>query len=674
MNDDKTKLVNLDEIISSKNDDNNNINNNENDNNSNNYETIQKDNNNISNDNENSNNIIFQKENSFSNENNKNINIISSTIENGSSSLEPFYSMKAIYCTIHKFEFLKIDSSSFDIFCLKCKQNNNSNGQENLHFILNKSEIKKFYKKNRKLSSNEITCFKHKNEKCSFYCDECKEFICKFCFAEEHRNHYCHLPEKISNDFKIFLNEIINNSKELNPELEKTIEEVKKIYDNLKQQKNEVLKIPKNTIDKITQKNVELIENLLKKFENNINNLDNDANDNLNKILKFQENCEKYLKEISIIKNNLNNQNNINNNNETNNENINSDKNNENIDEKNSNNNNLNEETNLNESNSNKLENNNEKIISSEINENNINNKKIDFNKMTSIEICEYHQKNFNLFTEIKKFIEKSTNYLNNKLKNNLLHSEENKNIVKNNINLLNKEIINYENSSINSIATGQKSNSILLKRFIRFMHNEIKYFKNTSLIIVSNKNIFITGLSLCGLYTNKKINIDENIIKENDSFQIKTPLPLKLPDENKNLNLKINISLIKSHTIITSTPTDNTNNEQNINFEYELLYSEDFYSKEIYNKFDPSFNIYFREGVKISKNLKYLITIENLSEITYCDLWIGSIGKLGKKGVQTCLCHNTKTEFNFIQTNGIQTDFDEFNNGIIEGILYTTN
>ena len=649
MNDDK-KLVNLNEIITSNNNNNNNLNDNN---------FIQNDNNN-NNEKETSNNINFNNENSFSNEN-KNI-LLSSSIENGSSSLEPFYSMKAIYCSIHKFEHLKIDSSTFDIFCLKCKEKNNSNGQENLHFILNKSEINKFYKKNRKLSLNEISCFKHKNKKCSFYCDECKEFICKFCFAEEHRNHYCHLPEKISNDFKIFIDEIINNSKELNPQLEKTIEEVKKIYENLKNQKNEVLKIPKNIIDKISQKNVDLIEILLKKLNKNINNFDNDANDDLNKVLKFKENCEKYLKEISIIKNNLNIQKTKENNNE----------NKENFDDKN---NNLIKETN--EINSNKFEN-NEKIISNENNNNN--NENNNENKiMTNIEICEYHHNNFKLFTEIKNFIEKSSNYLNNKLKNNLSHSEENKTIVKNNINLLNKELINYENSSINSISTGQKSNSILLKRFIRFIHNEIKYFKNTSLIIVSNKNIFITGLSLCGLYTNKKIN-DDNIENENDNLQIKTPLPLKIPDENKNLNLKINISLIKTRSLITSTPNnnndnnDNNNNENNIFFEYELLYSEEFYSKEIYNKFEPSFNVFFKEGVKISKNLKYLITIENLSEITYCDLWIGSIGKLGKKGVQTCLCHNTKTEFNFIQTKGIQTDFDEFNSGIIEGILYTTN
>ena len=163
--------------------------------------------------------------------------------------------MKAIYCSIHKFEHLKIDSSTFDIFCLKCKEKNNSNGQENLHFILNKSEINKFYKKNRKLSLNEISCFKHKNKKCSFYCDECKEFICKFCFAEEHRMHKCHLPEIISEEFKNYINDSITNAEKLKPVLDNAIDEVSHISSNLKVQKNEIIKVPSTSISNINFNN-----------------------------------------------------------------------------------------------------------------------------------------------------------------------------------------------------------------------------------------------------------------------------------------------------------------------------------------------------------------------------------------------------------------------------------
>lgn len=33
------------------------------------------------------------------------------------------------------------------------------------------------------------TCYKHAQEEAMFYCDDCSEFICKTCFATDHRNH-----------------------------------------------------------------------------------------------------------------------------------------------------------------------------------------------------------------------------------------------------------------------------------------------------------------------------------------------------------------------------------------------------------------------------------------------------------------------------------------------------
>ena len=48
-------------------------------------------------------------------------------------------------------------------------------------------------------------------------------------------------------------------------------------------------------------------------------------------------------------------------------------------------------------------------------------------------------------------------------------------------------------------------------------------------------------------------------------------------------------------------------------------------------------------------------------------------IGKNKKKNIQIIKCNNTGIQFVFKQTQGIQTDFEEFENGIIEGILYSS-
>jgi len=47
---------------------------------------------------------------------------------------------------------------------------------------------------------------------------------------------------------------------------------------------------------------------------------------------------------------------------------------------------------------------------------------------------------------------------------------------------------------------------------------------------------------------------------------------------------------------------------------------------------------------------------------------------KLRKKNVQVMRCHNTGIQFLFKQLEGIQSDFDEFDQGIIEGVLYSKN
>ena len=87
----------------------------------------------------------------------------------------------------------------------------------------------------------------------------------------------------------------------------------------------------------------------------------------------------------------------------------------------------------------------------------------------------------------------------------------------------------------------------------------------------------------------------------------------------------------------------------------------------------DPAQIINFDKGLKIYKEKLYLIRIENLSENNYIDIWTGSV-KTRKKNIQVIQCNNTGIQFVFKQAQGMQTDFEEFENGIIEGILYSTN
>ena len=82
-----------------------------------------------------------------------------------------------IICTKHgKGSNLKINKLNFNIVCKFCE-----NGENNLQI--------ENYNSNDKADDQEVVCIKHINESAQFYCEDCFEFVCKNCFAIEHRSH-----------------------------------------------------------------------------------------------------------------------------------------------------------------------------------------------------------------------------------------------------------------------------------------------------------------------------------------------------------------------------------------------------------------------------------------------------------------------------------------------------
>ena len=149
-----------------------------------------------------------------------------------------FFSLNNVFCAFHLKEGIKFDTNDFSIVCTKCIEEGKES-QLQFSNLINKEIINK---EEKNITEDIITCNNHNNKKGSFYCDECKEFICKFCFAENHRNHKCHLPEIISEEFKNYIYDSINNTKKLKPVLDKTIDEISEISSNLKIQKMIFLK------------------------------------------------------------------------------------------------------------------------------------------------------------------------------------------------------------------------------------------------------------------------------------------------------------------------------------------------------------------------------------------------------------------------------------------------
>lgn len=474
-------------------------------------------------------------------------------------SLSDLYQISSVRCKIHGNNYLNISKINFSLVCRKCIDE----GKKEFEFICDSKE-------NIKTNKEKIDCYQHTKKKGSYYCDDCKEFICKLCFANEHRNHKSHLPKSISDNFKKYIDSTIDNVKQLKPVLDESLEDIKQIYNKLKDQKDETLKIPNKTIQNITIKNSDQMNIFNDIFISKMGNLDKDVEDDSirhskikEKNLKLLQDCDEYNKKIK-----------------------NEDK------------------------------------------------------SLSSVKICQYHKDKKDKFKEISEFIENSLTFLNIRMKNTLIAANESKTKLLNDIQLLNKSVNMYENCTTSSIITGQANNSILLRRFLRFVHSDVKYFKITSIIVSVSSPVFLTGLALCGLYVSNKQTADPNYV------------------HNPSSNLDITIAVYELR--------ENEDKNKLFIMKSELL--------PIRDKIDPSISINFMKGIKLVPNKQYLVTIQNTSDISYCDLWVGAVSKENEKSEQKIRCHNTKVDFSFTQTKNIQTDFDEFSMGIIEGILFSKN
>ena len=476
--------------------------------------------------------------------------------------------IKYAVCVNHGKSFLKIDQTNFEIVCEKCIEEG-VKSQLEINVNLNNSE---YVDEDRKI----FNCFLHQDSKGSFYCDDCKEFVCNMCFADIHKEHKCHLPNVIKDEFDNDLMEEIDNFNILRPLLDDSVSDIKKISDNLKSQKDNIMKIPQNVLKTMGVNNENQIELLSKKANEKFMGLDKEVNDDVFTFNSIKEKNKKYFEILNKIINEIN-------------------------------------------------------------------------SKDNNFDLCGYHKDKIELLNEISNHIKSSFNFVNIRLNDTNSKFNDNKDEIENSTNLINKEISNYEKSCISSISTGRLNRVIVLQRYIRFVHGEIKYFKNSLIGFASNDNIFLTGLVLCGLHIKNNGTQSENNNETTKEEEIEDIKKIKIP-------IVITVSKMVNQT------------------EGEQLYSQKSELMGVRGGGDPCVNINFDKGISITKEKLYLIKIENLSDDNYTDIWSGSVGKINRKDIQVLRCHNTGIQFLFKSVIGIQTDFDEFEQGIIGGVLYSPN
>ena len=249
--------------------------------------------------------------------------------------------------------------------------------------------------------------------------------------------------------------------------------------------------------------------------------------------------------------------------------------------------------------------------------------------------ICLYKKEKDSTILENKQFLSDIENFLKenlNKTKQKVLNEENNFN---NKCDNLKKNIESYENSVINTMISGIPNICMRIRRFKKYTNSKSKYFKTDSLCMLVSNTINLAGFSICGLIYDHNQN-----------------------DFKYTINLKIY----------------ELDNVQNFSGDNKEMISLNVDIPMITNIVDPVFQFYLPNSVTISKNKMYFIIIKNLSNLTFVNSWTGNVGKEydEKMNQSSVISNNSNVKFNFLNAFGVESDFNEFTEGIISDVIFS--
>ena len=467
-----------------------------------------------------------------------------------------------VRCTVHhgiKPNYLTIDKKTFQINCTLCLEENVQPKRKNL-IIVDPNLVN--MENNLTEDETNHTCYLHPKEKALFYCEQCGQFLCKTCFATEHRNHSSSTFDLIIDTIKTKVNDLYDQLQNLNNEIDDNIEPVKNINNFYEEEKkNFQIKLEQinNNINKTLNDKLNDYNN---QIENFFNGVDNEVELNVQKLKSNKKKANKMLEEFNKMKNEIN---------------------------------------------------------------------LIDDDK----KICLYKKENDNTILENKQFLSDIENFLKenlNKTKQKVLNEENNFN---NKCDNLKKNIESYENSVINTMISGIPNICMRIRRFRKYTNSKSKYFKIDSLCMLVSNTINLAGFAICGL-----------IYEHNQS----------------NNKYKINLKIYE------------LDNVQNFSVDNKEMISLDVEIPMITNIVDPVYQFYLPNSITISKNKMYFIIIKNLSDLTFINSWTGNVGKESdeKMNQSSVISNNSNVKFNFLNAFGVESDFNEFNEGIISDVIFS--
>lgn len=217
----------------------------------------------------------------------------------GAPSTTSYYSVSKapnVSCKRHGQVFIGVDTKKFRLTCKKCQE-------FGVKVELDFSEMEDLTENINlpKTPDDEVFCLTHIQEIGSFYCDDCKVFICKSCFSNDHRKHNSNLLSYISTLFKNNLNDISDELKKIQPIIHNSLEEMNIENKKIKKIRDETLKRVKETVNKINLVMKIKFDNLSFELSKIFLGLDVEV-ENLNtRLLGLQNKLIRYINELNEI-------------------------------------------------------------------------------------------------------------------------------------------------------------------------------------------------------------------------------------------------------------------------------------------------------------------------------------------------------------------------------------
>lgn len=222
-----------------------------------------------------------------------------------------------IVCRIHKASNIEVNNNTFQIFCRACKSGE-SMGTENLKIeekpISNSNSNSNVTPNNNiqgisNTTHSDKTCYKHHQEEAIFYCDDCSEFICKTCFATDHRNHNSSTYDLITKNIREGLKKTVTELIALKKSVDENLLSIQELNNYFVNQKNSFKNSLKDINDRV-MKNLHIkakefseeVENIFNGIDFEVENSTQRLENTRKKAIKMMNDFQELYKEVESIK------------------------------------------------------------------------------------------------------------------------------------------------------------------------------------------------------------------------------------------------------------------------------------------------------------------------------------------------------------------------------------